>query len=298
MCRLILILSCTLLINSAWARNFRVAQLPNGTRYQCMNCHLNPVGGAVNIFGLDIMRTLNGDQANWSAVCALDSDSDGYSNGQELGDPNCTWMIGQASPNASILSNPADRFSIPVIREDMAIPMDMAIRDMMIVDAQIPIDQSIDVIDLFLVDAFVGDAFYSSGGRYEEDLALQSVDMARPVDMSQSADMSMSQVDLGRQVDLGGDQMDLGKMIDVGMDLGQNEMLLSDLQIQGEMGQKRDAMVSDLGNDEKDQNMPEMMQSKTQSGCQSVKLNDLGFLVILGMMMFLKIFTRKMRGEA
>jgi hypothetical protein len=176
--------------------------------------------------------------------------------------------------------------------------MDMAIRDMMIVDAQIPIDQSIDVIDLFLVDAFVGDAFYSSGGRYEEDLALQSVDMARPVDMSQSADMSMSQVDLGRQVDLGGDQMDLGKMIDVGMDLGQNEMLLSDLQIQGEMGQKRDAMVSDLGNDEKDQNMPEMMQSKTQSGCQSVKLNDLGFLVILGMMMFLKIFTRKMRGEA
>ena len=28
---------------------------------------------------------------NWSVICPLDSDKDGKTNGEELGDPNCMW---------------------------------------------------------------------------------------------------------------------------------------------------------------------------------------------------------------
>jgi hypothetical protein len=43
---------------------------------------------------------------DWAAVCSLDSDGDGLTNGQELGDPTCTWKVGDPSPNGTNLSHP------------------------------------------------------------------------------------------------------------------------------------------------------------------------------------------------
>ena len=47
-------------------------------------------GGARNSFGMDYDR--NGKR--WANVCELDSDQDGFTNGEELGDPNCQWRRG------------------------------------------------------------------------------------------------------------------------------------------------------------------------------------------------------------
>eukprot|EP00930_Biecheleria_cincta_P026614 TRINITY_DN18738_c0_g1_i1.p1 TRINITY_DN18738_c0_g1~~TRINITY_DN18738_c0_g1_i1.p1 ORF type:complete len:478 (+),score=31.37 TRINITY_DN18738_c0_g1_i1:29-1462(+) len=42
----------------------------------------------------------------WSEVCPLDSDDDGFSNGQELGDPCCIWKPGKATAWSFHLSHP------------------------------------------------------------------------------------------------------------------------------------------------------------------------------------------------
>eukprot|EP00122_Pirum_gemmata_P005383 Pgem_evm1s4902 len=54
-------------------------------------------GGEKNQFGLDFQAT-NG---NWAALCIMDSDKDGRTNGEELGDPACTWVQGS---NSTVLS--------------------------------------------------------------------------------------------------------------------------------------------------------------------------------------------------
>ncbi|KAA0183512.1 Atp-binding cassette superfamily [Fasciolopsis buskii] len=50
--------------------------------------HVNPFGGGKrNSFGEDFNRL-----KNWSDLCNLDSDGDGLTNGEELGDPKCVWQ--------------------------------------------------------------------------------------------------------------------------------------------------------------------------------------------------------------
>ena len=39
-------------------------------------------------------------------MCGLDSDGDGRTNGQELGDPDCTWKPGVTSLRSHDLSHP------------------------------------------------------------------------------------------------------------------------------------------------------------------------------------------------
>lgn len=57
----------------------------------------------VKLFGFQDFRT-NGHL--WDAkFCNADSDKDGKTNGEELGDPNCTWVPGQA-PEANAISHP------------------------------------------------------------------------------------------------------------------------------------------------------------------------------------------------
>ncbi|CAB9500113.1 Tyramine beta-hydroxylase [Seminavis robusta] len=59
-------------------------------------------GGERNSFGLDFAA--NGFE--WTKeLCELDSDGDGRSNGEELGDPNCEWSEGQ-EPAGPALSHP------------------------------------------------------------------------------------------------------------------------------------------------------------------------------------------------
>ena len=57
----------------------------------------------------------SGGQVEWSeALAMLDSDGDGFTNGQELQDPAGTWRIGQPFPgDAALVTNPGDPNDFP-----------------------------------------------------------------------------------------------------------------------------------------------------------------------------------------
>ncbi|KAL3670718.1 hypothetical protein V7S43_003906 [Phytophthora oleae] len=73
------------------ARPAYVALLPNGANVKGFPAlgHVNPEGGgANNDFGLDFASA----GKSWTKeFCEKDSDGDGQTNGQELGDPCCEW---------------------------------------------------------------------------------------------------------------------------------------------------------------------------------------------------------------
>ncbi|KAH3862002.1 temptin-like [Dreissena polymorpha] len=46
-----------------------------------------------NAFGKDVHEVLEDSQLEWAKVCSQDSDGDGLTNGQELGDPSCMWKV-------------------------------------------------------------------------------------------------------------------------------------------------------------------------------------------------------------
>jgi MYXO-CTERM domain-containing protein len=91
------------------------AEVP--TSYSCSTCHFNPGGGgARNPFGLDFDRL--GDWSTAPAgdlpLWALDSDGDGFTNGEELGDPSGTWRPRAPVLSTSRTSRPGDSTSRPV----------------------------------------------------------------------------------------------------------------------------------------------------------------------------------------
>ncbi len=107
---------CLLLAAGAQARPHRVSQIPNGSVNSCANCHINPGGGGPrNPFGQDVEARLSAGDVRWNAeLASLDSDGDGFTNGQELQDPQGTWSAGQANPGTSALvSKPGDAQSVP-----------------------------------------------------------------------------------------------------------------------------------------------------------------------------------------
>ena len=93
------------------ARPARVDQIPNGRALGCASCHVNPGGGGPRTpFGMAIENNYlvpsgRTGVVQWNAMLAmLDSDGDGVSNGQELGDPD-----GDGMTDASIqVTNPGD----------------------------------------------------------------------------------------------------------------------------------------------------------------------------------------------
>lgn len=99
----------------AHARAGRVGQVPNGDAFSCLLCHENAGGGERTVFGRDVEDTLNGSgvaaTVNWPAVCVLDSDGDGQTNGEELGDPCCVWMQGETPHRSTDLGDPNDNGS-------------------------------------------------------------------------------------------------------------------------------------------------------------------------------------------
>lgn len=84
--------------------------IPNGAVNTCLTCHTTLEGIDLNSFGWDVQNHKAGDgiQPDWLAVCGLDSDLDGQTNGQELGDPCCEWQPGQPAPRTTAISNPGE----------------------------------------------------------------------------------------------------------------------------------------------------------------------------------------------
>lgn len=89
------------------------SQIPNGDivpdpcgknkNWPGVGHHASAGGGHRNPFGLDFA---NNNMA-WSLeLCQKDSDGDGLSNGQELGDPDCVWTIGKQPERMTGLSHP------------------------------------------------------------------------------------------------------------------------------------------------------------------------------------------------
>ncbi len=111
---------------SAWARPHRPAQIPNGSKFQCSNCHAvpnpSPGNGPRNLFGQEIESNFldvvnSSGNVQWGTVLAgKDSDGDNVSNGSELGDPNGAWTIGQPAPGIfADVTNPGDPSSVSAI---------------------------------------------------------------------------------------------------------------------------------------------------------------------------------------
>ena len=42
-------------------------------------------------------------------LCRKDSDGDGQTNGQELGDPHCRWTIGTQADRTAVVTHPGNR---------------------------------------------------------------------------------------------------------------------------------------------------------------------------------------------
>jgi hypothetical protein len=80
----------------AEARPTFVQRIPNGASVPGVRAlgHLNPNGGGQNnAFG----EAFEAAGTQWTtAFCQADTDGDGATNGEELGDPCCTWRVGGA----------------------------------------------------------------------------------------------------------------------------------------------------------------------------------------------------------
>jgi len=91
-------LTLILAFSDADARGFRMAMLPNAPG-GCNACHTTGGGSPRNSFGLAMeeLVTSRGREEFWSPeLAALDSDGDGFTNGEELRDPD-----GDGQPNSS-----------------------------------------------------------------------------------------------------------------------------------------------------------------------------------------------------
>ena len=101
----------------AISKSFRVFQIPNGNINSCLNCHKSMLGGLpLSSFGSQVLSVgLNGENVDWQALYNLDADGDGFTNGQELLDPNGEWSEGMPNPGkSSDVKKPYDINSKPL----------------------------------------------------------------------------------------------------------------------------------------------------------------------------------------
>ena len=86
------------------------ASSPQGA---CSLCHRSPSGGdTLTAFGQDVYQTMSNRRPDWAALYAVDSDGDGQTNGEELGDPCGEWVRGDSPPRELEISNPNDAESL------------------------------------------------------------------------------------------------------------------------------------------------------------------------------------------
>jgi uncharacterized protein (TIGR03382 family) len=105
------------------------AVVAEGSTRSCQHCHVNSGGGeGWNELGKAFLEQgdANPDanptdqnlgytgEPDWNAdICNEDSDGDGFSNGEELGDPNCIWSIGDTPEITDGITNAGDADSFP-----------------------------------------------------------------------------------------------------------------------------------------------------------------------------------------
>lgn len=112
------LLVCFCCISSSEARFFRTSMMPNGTVLGCGTCHLSEFGaGPRNPFGEAVAQlvSVGGREDFWSpALAMMDSDGDGFTNGEEVMDPEGTWQEGDPNPgDPNALGNPGNPDSLP-----------------------------------------------------------------------------------------------------------------------------------------------------------------------------------------
>ena len=110
------------------ARSFRVQLVPYGSKYSCNTCHTNGGGTPRNPFGLDVESrvTPGGNETFWGPdLAALDSDGDGFTNGEELQDPNGEWVQGNPDPgDPNAVTHPGDpNDHPPIVSVDEELPV-------------------------------------------------------------------------------------------------------------------------------------------------------------------------------
>ena len=101
--------------SNAFASPDYVALIPNGTVISCVTCHVNadPATDGTTRNGFGLAWRNNTPNRVWNSLLAsLDSDGDGFTNGQELGDPTGSWVAGNANPPGTAF-NPGDATSSP-----------------------------------------------------------------------------------------------------------------------------------------------------------------------------------------
>ena len=193
----------------ASARPARVGHVPSGAQLGCFTCHLSAQGGATNAFGYDASLTLIGGTVQWDQLCALDSDLDGFTNGEELGDVDCVWRINDGPNPDGVLTptNPGDPNSYPMEAPDlgplpdMSPPLDLGpMMDMMVELDMAPLLPDADLWDAWLERPNAPDAF-----------TLTPLDLSAPEEHSdlepfEGGDMS-GELDLGVEMNgTGGEQ--------------------------------------------------------------------------------------------
>lgn len=97
--------------------SFRISKVPNGSKFSCNTCHTNGGGSSRNPFGLDVEArvTPGGHESFWGPeLAALDSDGDGFTNGEELQDPDGLWSEGSPNPgDVALVTHPGNPDDFP-----------------------------------------------------------------------------------------------------------------------------------------------------------------------------------------
>ncbi|XP_069121168.1 uncharacterized protein [Argopecten irradians] len=105
--------SIVICLTTVWGFQHFQDEIPNGKNvpHPCKASHMwkgvghfNPLGGgSPNQFGIDFY---NAGKIWTKTFCVMDSDNDGKTNGEELGDPKCVWTKGNAPPITVGITHP------------------------------------------------------------------------------------------------------------------------------------------------------------------------------------------------
>lgn len=109
---ILLILTSTILLSFPEYES----QIPNGFVNSCLTCHVSSAWGSPrNQFGEDSGNNKSGAFINWAELASLDSDGDGFTNGEELQDPNGEFVTGNSNPgDMTLVTNPGNSESFPL----------------------------------------------------------------------------------------------------------------------------------------------------------------------------------------